>query len=138
MQCHPTVFGCNYILLMHKWNHAFILVNALAWNSRSLQWPFIERFVIEQWNNFWTQRATSSNFCWFFHLKINHLDDLHAAFAFVYLCFEQTLLKALSFILTAVQENQEQRSNSSQKEALSTVANRFELQEVCHNNHNDY
>ena len=46
--------------------------------------------------------------------------------------------KPLSFILTAVQENQEQRSNSSQKEALSTVANRFELQEVCHNNHNDY
>ena len=43
MQCHPTVFGHNYILL--------ILVNALAWNSRSLRWPFIERFVIEQWNN---------------------------------------------------------------------------------------
>ncbi|CAH3163791.1 unnamed protein product [Porites lobata] len=31
--------------------------------------------------------------------------------------------------LSAVQENQEQRSNSSQKEALSTVTNRFELQE---------
>ncbi|XP_073254795.1 origin recognition complex subunit 3-like [Porites lutea] len=38
-------------------------------------------------------------------------------------------LQPLSFILTAVQENQEQRSNSSQKEALSIVANRFELQE---------
>ncbi|XP_073256061.1 origin recognition complex subunit 3-like [Porites lutea] len=31
--------------------------------------------------------------------------------------------------LSAAQENQEQRSNSSQKEALSAVANRFELQE---------
>ena len=66
--CNVVCSAAN-ILLMHKWNHAFILVNALAWKSRSLRWPFIERFVIEHWNSYLTRRATSSNICWFFLSK---------------------------------------------------------------------
>ena len=40
-----------------------------------------------------------------------------------------------SLLLTGTQETQEQASSSSQKEVLSTVTNRFQLQEVCHEYH---
>ena len=36
----------------------------------------------------------------------------------------------MSLLLTGIQETQEQASSSSNKETLSTVTNRFELQEV--------
>ena len=44
-----------------------------------------------------------------------------------------TVVKAtiLYLLLTGIQETQEQASSSTHKEALSTVTNRFELQEVC-------
>lgn len=37
-------------------------------------------------------------------------------------------------LLTGIQETQEQSSTSTQREALSSVTNRFELQEVLQNN----
>ena len=41
-QCHSTVLAANTILLMHKWNHAFLLLAiALAWDGRSLRFPKI-------------------------------------------------------------------------------------------------